>query len=181
MPSLTGKKAAMIIGFRDFRDEEYFIPKQVLEEAGIKIITVSSKSGTAVGIQGGEAKVDALLEDVKPEDYDVILFVGGSGALKYQDDENCHRIIKEAAAAKKILAAICIAPVILAKAGALQGKKATVWNSAMDKSAVKTLEENGAIFVQNPVVVDGTIVTASGPDWAKEFADEIITLLSKNQ
>ena len=178
---LNGKSVAMIIAFRDFRDEEYFIPKQILESAGARITTVSSSLGKAVGKLGGDTDVNILLEDLNVLDYDAILFIGGPGAYNYFDNETAHKIAKTTVENDKILGAICIAPAILAKAGVLKGKKATVWSSLMDKSAVKILEEGGAIFQSEPVVVDGKIITASGPLAAKEFANAIINLLSFNK
>ena len=71
------------------------------------------------------------------------------------------RIAKETIESNKILGAICIAPAILARAGVLQGKKATVWNSPLDKSAVKILKENGAVFDNKPVIIDEKIIDLS--------------------
>lgn len=176
--NLHNKKIAMIIAFREFRDEEYFIPKQILEAAGAKIITISASLGKAMGKSGGDAEVNVLLEDLKTEDYDAVLFIGGAGASKYIEDETCHRIAREAVEKNKVLGAICVAPAILAKAGVLRGKKATVWSSNMDKTTVKILEEGGAIFQSEPVVADGKIVTAVGPDAAKRFAEAIIEVLN---
>lgn len=172
------KKIAMIIAFRDFRDEEYFIPKQTLETAGAEIITISTSFGKAIGKLGGEAEINILLKDLKVADYDAILFIGGPGAANYIEDKVCHKIAGEAVENNKVLGAICIAPVILAKAGVLDGKKATVWSSVMDKSAIKILEENGAIFQKDSVVVDGEIVTGNGPGAAKEFGEKIIETLN---
>jgi len=174
---LNGKKIAMLIGFREFRDEEYFIPKKILESAGVRITTVSDSLGTAIGKLGGEAEINILLENLKVEDYDAVLFIGGPGAGKYVDNETAHQIVRETIEKDKVLAAICIAPMILAKAGVLEGKKATVWSSVMDKSAVKVLKEAGAVYQESPVVVDGKIVTASGPLAAKKFAEAVINIL----
>jgi protease I len=171
------KRAAIIVSFREFRDEEYFIPKQVLEAAGVEVITVSASLGKAIGKSGGEAEVNVLLKDLKTADYDAIIFIGGPGAVKYIDDETCHQIAREAVETNKVLGAICIAPVILAKAGALDGKKATVWSSPLDKSANKILEENGAILQESSVVVDGKIITGDGPGAGKEFGEKIVEIL----
>ncbi len=171
------KKIAMVIAFKDFRDEEYFIPKQILENNGVEIKTISSEKGTAVGVSGGEAEVDILVQDLNPADFDAVLFVGGQGAVKYIDDGNYHRLVRETIENNKILGAICIAPTILAKAGVLKGKKATVWSDQMDKSAVKILKENGADYQDEPVVVDGNIITANGPLAAKEFAETLVEML----
>lgn len=172
------KKIAMIIAFRSFRDEEYFIPKEEFEKAGLQVVTVSSELGTAVGASGGDTEVNLLLEDLNVDDFNAIVFVGGPGAYKYIDNEQAHRIAKEAIEKDKVLAAICIAPAILARAGVLEGKKATVWSNILDKSAVKILEENGAIYEEKSVVVDGKIITANGPQAAKDFAKKVIEVLS---
>jgi len=174
---LIGKKIAIIIAFKNFQDEEYLKTKNVLAAAGAEVITVSSKAGTALGAYGGEADVDLLLEDLKVADYDAVLFIGGSGATQYLDDETCHQIAREAVSQNKVLGAICVGPTILAKAGVLQAKKATVWSSPMDKSAVRILEKGGAIYQENPVVVDGKIVTGNGPLAVHKFATSIIELL----
>ncbi|MDD2731623.1 MAG: DJ-1/PfpI family protein [Candidatus Pacebacteria bacterium] len=178
--SLQGKKIAIIIAFRDFKDEEYFIPKNILESAGALIYTISSSLGTALGSSGGEAEIDRLLKDLNVSDYDAVLFIGGSGASKYIDDKDSHRVIEQAVDNNKVLGAICIAPAILAKAGVLKGKKAAVWSSLMDKSAVKILKEEGALYLQDSVVIDGKIITASGPDYSKEFSEKVIEVL-KNE
>jgi len=175
--TLQGKKIAMIIAFREFRDEEYFIPKQVLGAAGAEITTCSSSLGKAIGKLGGEIEINILIKDLKVADYDAVLFIGGPGAANYISNSACHRIARQAVEADRVLGAICIAPAILAKAGVLDGKKATVWSSVMDKSAVKILEENGAIFQKDSVVVDGKIVTGNGPGAAKEFGEKIVEIL----
>ncbi|MEK7519602.1 MAG: DJ-1/PfpI family protein, partial [Patescibacteria group bacterium] len=163
MPS---KKIAMIVAFRDFRDEEYFVPKEILESGGIEVKTVSNQEGEAIGAEGGEAKVDILLENLNLSDFDGIIFVGGPECLKYLDNENSYRVIREAVKEDKLLAAICISPVVLAKAGVLAGKKATVWSSPLDKSPVRILKDNGVLYQEEGVVVEGKIITAEGPQSA---------------
>ena len=177
MENSKGKKIAMIIAFRDFRDEEYFIPKQILEKGGYKIITCSTSLGKAIGKTGGEASIDILIKDINVKEYEAILFIGGSGAVKLIGNEDCNRVAKETVKENKILGAICIAPAILAYAGVLDGKKATVWSSSMDKSAVKILRNAGADYQEKSVVVDGKIITGAGPFAAKEFANKIVELL----
>lgn len=171
------KKVALIVAFRDFRDEEYFIPKQILESFGIEVKTVSTNFGKAVGVSGGEAEVDLLLANFNVEDFDAVVFIGGAGAVKFMDDEKAHFVAKEALKKDKILAAICIAPTILAKAGVLAAKKATVWSSPLDKSAIKILKERGAIYQEDSVVKDGKIITANGPLAAKKFGEVLVESL----
>ena len=176
----THHKVAMIIAFRDFRDVEYFIPRNIFIQSGISVTTVSKEKGTAIGADGGEATVNLSLDELNPVDFDAVVFIGGPGMAKNIDNEIHHRIVQETVNSNKVLGAICIAPAILAKAGVLDGKKATVWSSPMDKSAKKILQENGAIYEDKSVVVDGKIVTANGPEAVKEFAERVVDILTQS-
>ena len=194
--NISGKKIVIILAFRDFRDVEYFVPKEILETAGAEIKTASNsesaksadeggeedlssstKMGRAIGADGGEVEIDLLVKDLNPANFDAIVFIGGPGALEYLENRTAWRIANEAVEKNKVLAAICIAPEILAKAGVLKGKKATVWSSSLDQEEIKALEEAGALYSNENVVIDGKIVTANGPMSAKKFAQEIIKLL----
>jgi protease I len=170
-------RALFVIAFRNFRDPEYFLPKEILENSGIEVKTVSNKKGIAIGAEGGEVEVDFLIEEVNPKDFDAIIFIGGPGCLEALDNEKSYNLIKQTVDFKKILGAICIAPVILAKSGVLEGKKATVWSSPFDRGPIKILKENGANFVDENVVQDGKIITANGPEAAKDFGRKILEML----
>jgi protease I len=173
------RRVAMIIAFRDFRDAEYFVPKEIFEKAGAVVKTVSDKLGTAIGADGGDTEVDILLSNLNVADFDAIVFIGGPGSLEHLDNEVSYKVAREAAKQNKVLGSICISPVILAKAGVLSGKRATVWSSPLDRGPVKILEENGAIYVDVNVVVDGRLITANGPGAAQEFAQKILEVLTK--
>lgn len=172
------KKVAIIIAPRDFQDKEYFGTREVLESAGVKIIVASARKETTIGVFGGEVEADLALSEMNITDYDAAIFIGGGGALKYLDNEISRHLIQQAVSQNKILAAICISPVILAKAEALKNKKATVWSSPLDKSPVKILKENGAEYLDEDVVVDGKIITANGPSSARKFGEKIVELLN---
>jgi len=174
MKTPKDKKIVLIIAFRDFNDEEYLIPKQALEAAGFKTVTASSNPGEAIGSYGAEATIDLLMKDLEVKDFTAIVFIGGSGSSKYFEDPSAHRIALEAVLEGKLLAAICIAPAILARAGVLKGKNATVWSSGFDKSFINILKKEKANYMAEPVVTDGKIITAFGPTAAKAFAAEII-------
>jgi len=176
--ALQGKSVVMVIAFKNFRDEEYFVPKQILYVAGADVKTASTQKGLASGAEGGQAQIDLLINEINPADFDAVVFIGGPGALEYLDNENSYKLIKDTVSKGKLLAGICITPTILAKAGALEGKKATVYSAPMDKSAVKILEDNGAIYEEKSVVAAGSIITASGPEAAEEFGMKITEVLT---
>jgi len=175
------KNIAIIIAFKDFRDEEYFNTKEVLESRGFKTKTFSNEKGVALGRFGGEAEADALIDDLNVDEFDAVVFIGGSGAARFLDNETSYKVIREALNKEKVLAGICIAPIILAKANVLKGKKCTVWSSDMDKSAVKTLKEKGGIYENKSVVADENIVTADGYEAARSFGENIADVLTKKE
>lgn len=171
------KKIAIIIAFQDFRDEECFIPQSIFLTEGATVKIISEKRGEAVGVYGGVINVDLTLDELKVSNFDAIIFVGGSGAAKYVEDDKCHCIARKAIFENKILGAICSAPAILARAGVLKNKKATAWSNNMDKSIIKILKKEGAIHQDDSVVCDGKIITANGPQAARQFAQTIIEVL----
>jgi len=175
---LLGKRVAMIIAFRDFRDAEFFIPKEILERAGADVVAVSTKKGLAIGADGGEVRIDVLLGEIKSENFDAIVFIGGPGAIDYLDNQSSYNLAKETLEKGRILAAICISPTILANAGVLKGKKATVWSSPFDKNPIRILKNGGAIYQEALVVIDGKIITANGPEAAEEFGNVLVSHLT---
>lgn len=170
------KKVLMVIASNIFRDEEYFEPKKILNQAGIKVVTASSGLNEATGTLGAKVKPEVLLSEVKSADYDAVVFVGGAGSREYWNDKKAHAIAKETLAQGKTLAAICIAPVTLARAGVLKNKKATVFPEEKD-----ALMDAGAKYISAPAVQDGNIITASGPGAAGEFGRLILKNLTQNQ
>ncbi|GAB4114568.1 MAG: DJ-1/PfpI family protein [Candidatus Caldatribacteriota bacterium] len=174
MSELQGKKILIIIASQDFRDEELFKPRDLFLERGMEVILASSSLKTARGMLGGTAQPDILIKEVKVEEFDAIIFVGGMGASEYWEDPVAREIVKKTVALNKIIGAICIAPVTLANAGALEGKKATVFSSEVNK-----LKNKGAIYTGKAVEIDGNIITANGPQAAQEFGKAIIQSLSK--
>lgn len=178
---LTGKpspfmkelgKIAAIIAKNKFHDEELLVPKSIFEEAGYEVTIFSSSLGKAKGMLGAVVSVDNVITELNPKEYDAVIFVGGVGSSEYWDNERAHQVARDTLANHRVLAAICIAPVTLAKAGVLNGKQATVWSSEKAK-----LKREGAIYTGAGVEVSGNIVTANGPRSAREFAEAILGLL----
>ncbi len=167
---VSGKmKALMIIAKTNFRDEEYSEPRKVLEANGIEVVVASSSLAAARGMLGMTIKPDILIDDVMVSNYDAIIFVGGSGADEYYTNQKALSIAKESVDSGKVLAAICIAPVTLANAGVLNGKRATVFSSK-----IANIKAKGAIYVSEDVVQDGNMITACGPKAANAFGEAIV-------
>jgi protease I len=171
---LTGKKVVMIIAPENFRDEELIEPQNVLTEEGAEVKVASVSLKTCKGMLGAQVKPDMVISDIIPEKWDAIILVGGSGASKYWDDSTVHAILNEAVKQNKIVGAICIAPVTCANAGILKGKKATVFETEASR-----LKDKGAEYTGASVQRDGRIITANGPQSAKEFGEAIAAALKE--
>lgn len=171
------KKIAMIISPKGFQDREFSIPYKSFCEENILVDVYSTIKGIAQGSAGSRVKIEKDLSELKVDDYDSIVFVGGPGTIIVRDDSRSIQIAQQAFNKDKIVAAICWSPTILAKAGILSQIKATVWNG-MDKEynmlTSKYLEEKNAIYTGKETTVDKNIITANGPMAAEEFAKAII-------
>jgi protease I len=171
---LKSKKILMIIASSNFRDEEYLIPYEIFESRGAKIITASSSLKISRGMLGAKVKPDILITEVNVEDYDAIVFVGGSGSCEYWNNKTAHNIIQKAVIQNKLLAGICIAPVTLANANVLKNKNATVFFTE-----ARRLKEKGATYTGKDLEIDGKIITANGPQASEKFAQAIVRLLKE--
>jgi protease I len=168
----SGKKAVLVIAERDFQDDELARPMEALKAAGVQVTVASTTLKEVKGMNGAKAHPDKLLKDVKAGDYDAVVFIGGSGALQYLDDRTAHSLAQSAVAQKKVLGAICLAPVILANAGVLSGKKATCY-----PTEAESLRQEMVIYTGAGVEREGLIITADGPKSAKEFGEELVKAL----
>ncbi len=157
----------LIIAQEGFQDVELDGTRKGLDAAGFSVQLASKSRGLCVGKYGGREQAETALADVEVAAYDRIGFIGGPGAHTFQDDPEAHHIARQTLELGKVLGAICIAPLILAEAGVLAGKRATVWNG--DDEQGTFLIERGAVYTGEPVTVDGLIVTADGPGSAEEF------------
>ena len=173
--TMTGKSILMVIAPKDFQDTEFAKPKEIFEARGIKVTVASSTTKTALGMNGMKVKPDAAISDVRASDYDAVVFIGGDGAVVYENDPQALALANEAHKNDKVIAAICISPMILAKAGLLEGKKATV--SPYGASALK---KAGATYTGKNVEVDGKIITGKGPAASEEFGKAIVGALQKD-
>ena len=161
----------MVVAPEEFKDEEYFIPKSIFEEEGQKVFTASAIEN-ARSVNGRVVKADYIFPNVISDDFDAIVFVGGSGAEIYLHDSFVHNLANEFFNSQKVTSAICIAPSILANAGILSGKYATCFPTQEEN-----LRQKGAKVTGELVTQDGTVVTGRGPEAAREFATKILTLL----
>ncbi len=175
-------KIAMIIAPEGFRDEEFFVPYNHFLEKGYHVDVFSTKTGIAHGMLGGTFDVKHSVDELDIHNYDALVFAGGTGTPIVRSNTRVLDVVKEAYNLHKVIGAICWSPTVLAKSGILEGKNVTVWfgnDPEYNMTTAEVLEKYGAHYVNEPVVVDGNIITANGPKHAKEFAIAIDEVLNK--
>ena len=173
MRDLVGKRVAMVVAHEGFRDEELFLPRTLLERRGAQVVVLSERTGTASGKLGGSVPVDGLIASARAEDFAAVVFVGGPGVQPFADRPDCHNLARDAASAGRVVAAICSAGAILAKAGLLKGRRATCY-----PTEAEVLRKAGANYTARALEVDGSIITADGPQSANLFGATLADALA---
>ena len=163
----------MVVAPEGFKDDECFIPKEILEKEGAVVQIASLNSGIATSENGKNLDVDFAADEVKAEDFDAVIFVGGAGMNEHVKEPSFVDLARDFYDKGKIVAAICVAPVILANAGILSAKSVTSWSGAEAE-----LVEAGAIWTGELVQADGKIITARGPSAAGKFGRAMVKFLS---
>ena len=170
------RQILIIIAPDQFRDEELLVPRQAFQAEGWTVDTVSTTSGTAHGMLGAVENIQKTLSDaenqVKNNAYDAVVVVGGMGSPEYLwDNTQLHSILQTMNQQKRVIAAICLSGAVLANAGLLTGKQATVWEMP---ESLKAFKDHGVHYTGKPITIDGNFVTGNGPEAAKSFAQSVI-------
>lgn len=147
----------------------------LLRRAGITVTTASLGHQTQLTASRQVGLIaDVPLANVLDDEFDMLLMPGGQpGTDHLNNDHRIHAIIKRFQHENKYLAAICAAPMVLASAGVLDGKRATSYPGALDNNKWPEIT-----LCDAPVVMDGKVLTSRGPGTAMDFALTIIELLT---
>ncbi len=163
----TGTQRALVLFANGFEEIEAITPVDVLRRAGVEV-TTAGVGGVRepTGARGVTVRTDTLVEQVTDENYDLLVFPGGMPGAKNLGESAAARAMAERmAAAGKLLAAICAAPVhTLGAWGLLSGKTATCF-TGMEGGFPQDVA-----FSPERVVEDGAVLTSRGAGTAMEFA-----------
>lgn len=168
------KTVLLILCEEKFAEFEYAPVRSALEAAGFTVEIANASGGDSVGYDGSKVTPDLTIGEANAGDYKAVVVIGGDGVKDYYDDAQLHALVNDANSKGEVVAAICIAPVVLANAGILNGKKGTV-----SPSLQQMLADKGCDVQNAPVVVDGNIVTGNGPDASEAFAEALVNTLTK--
>ncbi|MCO6048224.1 type 1 glutamine amidotransferase [Mesorhizobium sp. RP14(2022)] len=176
MADINGLKIAILVT-DGFEQVELTEPRKALDEAGALTSIVSPKDGRVRGWKftewGDSLPVDVPLDQARPDRFDALLLPGGvinPNALRI--NEKAVAFAKDFIDAGKPVASICHGPWTLIEAGAAQGRRLTSWPSLRTD-----LQNAGAEWVDEEVVVDRGLVTSRKPDDIPAFNREMIKLL----
>ena len=171
--SLKGKRIAILVE-QDFEDVELTEPLKAMKEVGAQIFIVGSGSQPSYQGKRGKAtiKVDIDADKVRAEDFDAIIIPGGYAPDKMRLHQPMIDLVKKAHDLGKVIAAVCHGPQLLISADIVRGRRLTSWPSvAID------LKNAGAIWVDEPLVKDGNIITSRRPSDLPVFNSAIIQAL----
>ena len=171
--SLKGKRIA-ILAEQDFEDVELMEPLKAMKNAGAQIFIVGSGSQTSYQGKRGKAtiKVDIDADKVRAEDFDAVIIPGGYAPDKMRLHQPMIDLVRKAHDLGRVIAAVCHGPQLLISAGIVSGRRLTSWPSvAID------LKNAGAIWVDEPLVKDGNIITSRRPSDLPLFNRAIIQAL----
>ncbi len=145
----------------------------LLRRAGIEVITAGLEPGPVTGSRGTVLVPDTDLDAVMDRDFDMMVLPGGlPGADRLNDEPRIHTLLKRLSGQGAYTAAICAAPRVLARAGLLEGRRATSFPGTLEALDLARTE-----ITTRPVEIDGKVVTSRGPGTAMDFALELIELL----
>ncbi|MGL6043282.1 MAG: DJ-1/PfpI family protein [Sandaracinobacteroides sp.] len=123
---------------------------------------------------------EALFGDINADDFDALVIPGGFGDAGFYEDalsEPFLEVIRNFDKRQAPIAAVCVSALSLAAAGVLTGKRATVYHQ-IGGARKAELEGHGAIFVDEPLVIDGHLMTSTGPGTGIELALKLLECLS---
>ncbi|TAL31081.1 MAG: DJ-1/PfpI family protein [Spirochaetes bacterium] len=144
----------------------------VLRRAGLDVTTAHVGSNPVKGSHGISVTADRPLSELKAVDFNCIVLPGGMpGSENLRKSDTVISFIKHIFSKGGITAAVCAAPIVLARAGVLYGKRATCFPGY-------EAECEGATMTGAPVEHDGTVITGCGAGCALPFALEVAGALA---
>jgi protease I len=171
---LDGKRVIALVE-AEYEDLELWYPVLRLREEGAEVVVAGLGAPSYTGKHGLPAETDAHVDDLDMSDFDAILVVGGWAPDKLRRSEKVLELVRDADAAGKLLGVICHGGWVPASAGILKGRTMTCTVGIRDD-----VMNAGATYVDEPVVVDGNLVTARRPPDLPQYGAALVNALSSS-
>ena len=160
-----------------YRDEELDEPLAAFRSAGIGFDIGSTRTGICTGMLGGKAPATLTFNQAQADDYAGLVIIGGAGSpASLWGDMDLIRLARAFHNSQKVVAAICLSPVVLARAGILNGIASAVFQTP---ESVHEMKAGGAVISDKPVVIAGRIITGDGSGAARAFGSAIVAALRR--
>lgn len=170
----TSHKRVAILIETGVEDSEFQVPYKALKMAGFDVVVLGSRmNSTYVGKQGKlSMKPDATTTEARPEEFDAVIIPGGMAPDTMRTNPNTVKFVKDTMAQGKLVAAVCHGPQVLIEGDLLKGKNATGYRAIR-----KDIINAGANYIDEPLVVDGNLITSRRPGDLAIFTTAILSRL----
>jgi protease I len=173
---ITGKTVAILVD-NYFEQAEFEEPIEALRDAGAEVTVVAVKDKKLQGLnhidKGDFFAADLLLEEASEEDYDALVLPGGAiNADSLRMVEAAQIWVRDFLEEDKPVAVICHAPWVLVSADLLDGRRLTSFETIQDD-----IQNAGGDWVDEPVVIDGYLITSRKPDDLPAFSEALIKMI----
>ncbi len=154
-----------------FEEIEAITVIDILRRAEIDVVLAGLQPGPVTGAHNISVIPETTIDTVNADSFDMIVLPGGQpGSDNLNADPRIHALLKEFSARDKLIGAICAAPIVLAAASLLRGKRVTCYPTYRDRLL-------GGIYEDTSVVSDDNILTSQGPATAIKFGLAVIDQL----
>ena len=162
-------KKVAILAAPGFEEIELIAPLDILRRLNMEVLLAGVQSDKVVSTHDVTVTTDTMLDKLHADKLDALVLPGGAGSWILRDTPEVIHLVKKMNEAGKLVAAICAAPIVLAKAGLVKDK-----DIYPAQDVYRELNEAGAHIIKDEnVVLDGNVLTANGPGAAMLFGYSI--------
>lgn len=173
--SLKDKKVALLVE-NLYEDLELWYPKIRLQEEGISVRIVGMEKKTYLSKHDYPARAEITLAEAARQNWDAVIIPGGYAPDHIRRHPEMIRFVKEQFGSGALVATICHAPWVAISAGIVKGRKMTGFFAVKDD-----IVNAGATYLDQPVVVDGNLISSRHPGDLAVFCREIINYLQQTE
>lgn len=177
MTSQTGAKRVAILIEQGVEDAEFQLPYNALKKAGADVVVLGSRMNEEYkGKQNKlSIKADATTSEAIAADFDAVIIPGGQAPDKMRTNLKTVNFVKEALDAGILVASVCHGPQVLIEGDMLENVRATGFRAIR-----KDMQNAGAVFVDEPLVIDDNLITSRRPGDLPIFTTAILQSLDLN-
>lgn len=170
----SAKKKVAILLENGVEDVEFTVPYNGIKQAGIEIVILGSRTNENYKGKRGKLsqQADGTTTEAIVSEFDAVVVPGGMAPDKMRRNPNTVRFVQEAMQQGKLVAAVCHGPQVLIEGDLLKGKQATGF-SAIRKDMINA----GANYIDEPLVIDGNLITSRQPGDLPIFTTAILDYL----